>query len=51
MHLQKFLHHLFQPQQVNELIISRRRQEVELRSRRFRWRNLQQSLLQLFTQR
>lgn len=49
--LQQVLHHLLQPQQVDELVIGGRRQEVELGRGRFGRRDLQQRFLQLFAQR
>lgn len=50
MHFQEFLHHLLQPQQVDELVIGCRGQEVKIGGGGFGWRNLQQRLLQLLTQ-
>lgn len=50
MHLQQLLHHLLQAQQVDELVVGSRRQEVELWGGRLGRRDLQQRLLQLLAQ-
>lgn len=50
MHLQQLLHHLLQAQQVDELVVGGRGQEVKLGGRRLRRRDLQQRLLQLLAQ-
>lgn len=50
MHLQQFLHHLLQAQQVDELVVGGRRKEVELGGGGLGRRDLQQRLLQLLAQ-
>lgn len=50
MHLQQLLHHLLQAQQVDELVVGGRGQEVELGGGGLGRRDLQQRLLQLLAQ-